>query len=99
MQASTLAKPGDKAWVRSDGSFEDWVGEGCVKPAIIRLSKQAAESGRPYLLRVAPNGQWEPMDGLAEFASSCLGRGSVLLFVEPLGVQPTLCVLGGCCGG
>lgn len=94
VQAPTSAKPGDKAWINAAGELEGWVGGGCVQPAIIRLTKQVLESGRPCLLRVAPDGQWEGVDGLTDFASSCLGRGAVLLFIEPLQAQPVLCVMG-----
>ncbi len=94
VQAPTSAKPGDKAWVSATGELEGWVGGGCVQPAIIKLSRQVLESGRPSLLRVAPDGQWEGVDGLTDFASSCLGRGAVLLFIEPMHSQPALCVMG-----
>ena len=52
-------------------------------------------SGQPCLLRVAPDGQWQPVEGLSDYASSCLGKGTVLLFIEPLLEQPSLCILGG----
>jgi len=94
VQAPSSAKPGDKAWISETGELEGWVGGGCVQPAIIKFSDQVWQSGQPCLLRVAPDGQWDAIAGMAEFASSCLGRGSVLLFIEPLNTKPTLCVMG-----
>lgn len=94
VEAPTSAKPGDKALIGSDGIIEGWVGGGCVQPAVLKAAREVMQSGQPCLLRVAPNGEWAPIAGLTEFASSCLGRGTLLVFVEPLHVQPRLCILG-----
>ena len=94
VQAPTSAKPGDKALVGKNGVLHGWVGGGCVQPAVAKLSKAVLASGQPTMLRVAPDGLWEPVEGVVDYASSCLGRGSLLLFIEPLHTQPTLCVMG-----
>ena len=94
VEAPTSAKPGDKALIHRDGVVEGWVGGGCVQPAVNSTSLAVVNSGQPCLLRVAPDGKWEPVEGLNDYASSCLGGGSVLLFIEPLGTQPSLYILG-----
>lgn len=94
VQAPTSAKPGDKALISADGTINGWVGGGCVQPAVLYATQEVMKSGQPFLLRVAPDGQWQPVAGLTDYASSCLGRGSLLLFIEPLTEQPRLCILG-----
>jgi len=94
VQAPTSAKPGDKALIRANGFVDGWVGGGCVQPAITAMSREIMNSGQPCLLRVAPDGKWTPVEGLKDYASSCLGEGTVLLFMEPLIEQPSLCILG-----
>lgn len=94
VQAPTSAKPGDKALISADATINGWVGGGCVQPAVLYATQEVMKSGQPCLLRVAPDGQWQPVVGLTEYASSCLGRGSLLLFIEPLIEQPKLCIIG-----
>ena len=94
VQAPTSAKPGDKAFIRANGVIDGWVGGGCVQPAVNAISREVLNSGQPCLLRVAPDGKWQPVEGVTDYASSCLGKGTVLLFLEPLRAQPNLCVLG-----
>lgn len=94
VEAPTSAKPGDKALISADGTINGWVGGGCVQPAVLYATQAVMQSGKPCLMRVAPDGQWQSIAGLTEYASSCLGRGSLLLFIEPLAVQPNLCLFG-----
>jgi len=94
VKAPTSSKPGDRAFVNENGVLHGWVGGGCVQPAVQKISKRVLLSGQPTMLRVAPDGEWQSVDDLIDYSSNCLGRGSLLLFVEPLHTQPTLCVFG-----
>ena len=94
VQAPTSSKPGDMALICSDGSIDGWVGGGCVQPAIVHATETVLASGEPCLLRVAPGGQYETLQGVTDYSSGCLGRGALILFVEPLQAHPTLCVMG-----
>jgi len=94
VQAPTSARPGDKALVSAAGIADGWVGGGCVQPSVVKAARTVLQSGRNCLLRVAPNGTWSEVDGVADFSSHCLGEGSLLVFVESLNAQPRLCVLG-----
>jgi len=92
--APSSANPGDKAIISEDGVISGWVGGGCVQPAVQYAAKAVLRSGQPCVLRVAPDGEWQPVAGLTEYTSHCLGRGSILLFVEPLQSNPALHILG-----
>ena len=62
VQAPTSAKPGDKAFIRANGVIDGWVGGGCVQPAVNAISREVLNSGQPCLLRVAPDGKWQPVE-------------------------------------
>jgi len=90
----TSAKPGDKALISSKGIVEGWIGGACVQNSIVKASEAAINQKQGQLIRVAPKGEFEAIDGLSDFSSGCLSRGSLLIFIEPLKKKTTLSVLG-----
>ena len=90
----TSGKPGDKALISADGIVEGWIGGGCVQGALRSAAKKSLTSQQPCLIRVAPEGEWQAMDGLTDFSSRCLSGGSLLIFIEPLESAPRLSILG-----
>jgi len=90
----TSSKPGDKALVSNDGIVEGWIGGGCVQSALIKASRNAIASQRAVLIRLAPEGQWQTINGIEDFTSGCLSGGSLLIFIEPISKKPRLSILG-----
>ena len=90
----TSGKPGDKALVNADTIVEGWIGGGCAQSAVIEAAGASLQSGESALIRVGPKGEWEPMQGVVDFASGCLSGGTLLIFVEPMIRQPALSILG-----
>ncbi len=94
IEAPTSGQVGDKAIVCGGKITNGWVGGGCVQPAVIKAASTVLQQDEPQLIRVAPDGAWQPIDGVAEYTSHCLGGGSVLLFMEPHNNNPTLHIVG-----
>lgn len=91
---STSGKAGDKALVSASGIVEGWIGGGCAQPAVVEAARMALESREPRLIRVGPKGEWETLDGVADFSSGCLSGGTQVIFIEPLNKQAKLSILG-----
>ncbi|MFT5659305.1 MAG: xanthine dehydrogenase accessory factor, partial [Gammaproteobacteria bacterium] len=90
----TSGKPGDKALVSADKIIDGWIGGGCAQPAVIEAAAKALTMGEPVVIRIGPEGQWQPLDAVVDFTSSCLSGGTLVIFIEPLNRPPMLCILG-----
>jgi len=90
----TSSNPGDKALINEHRIVEGWVGGGCVQRALLKASKTVLDNQQAVLIRVSPQGQWQALDGIAEFTSNCLSGGSLLVFIEPLKKKPRLSIFG-----
>lgn len=93
-QSPSSGRPGDKAIVSSESIVEGWIGGGCSQSAVIKATREVLQTGQTCLIRIAPNGTWQPVDGIRDFSSGCLSGGSSLIFIEPLNVQSSMCILG-----
>lgn len=90
----TSAKPGAKAIVEPDGSIHGWIGGGCAQPAVIKAAKKSLREGRPYLVRISPNSEEVVEEGVLDFGMRCHSGGTLDIFIEPLGVQPRVLIIG-----
>lgn len=90
----TAASPGDKALVSGDRILEGWNGGGCAQPAVIAAAAQVLRDGKARLIRVAPEGQWDSFEGVADFNSGCLSGGTLVIFVEALQAPVRLAIYG-----
>jgi xanthine dehydrogenase accessory factor len=90
----TSGNPGDKALVSADEIIDGWIGGGCAQPAVIEAAGKSLASGKPMVIRIGPEGEWQTLNGVVDFTSSCLSGGTLVIFIEPLYQQPTLCILG-----
>ena len=90
----TSGKPGDKALVSSDQIIDGWIGGGCSQPAVIKAAKKALIEGEPSIIRIGPKGESKALDSVIDFTSNCLSGGILVIFIEPLNRQPSLCVFG-----
>ena len=90
----TSGNPGDKALVSTDKIVDGWIGGGCAQPAVIEAAGRSLATGKPTVIRIGPEGEWQTLDGVVDFTSSCLSGGTLVIFIEPLYPQPTLCILG-----
>lgn len=90
----TSAKPGAKAIVEPDGSIHGWIGGGCAQPAVIKAAKKSLREGRPYLVRISPHSEEVVEEGVLDFGMRCHSGGTLDIFIEPLGVQPRVLIIG-----
>lgn len=90
----TAASPGDKAIVSADCILEGWSGGGCAQPAVIAAAAEVLRDGKARLIRVAPEGQWQAFDGVADFHSGCLSGGTLVIFIEALQAPVRLAIYG-----
>ena len=90
----TSANPGDKALVSANSIVEGWIGGGCAQPAVIEAADKALSKNEPMVIRIAPEGEWQTLDGVTEFTSKCLSGGTLVIFIEPLSKPLTLSILG-----
>jgi len=90
----TSAKPGDKALVSADNIVDGWIGGGCAQPAVIKAANKALADGETRIIRIGPKGESQVLDSIVNVTSTCLSGGTLVVFIEPLNRQPSLCVFG-----
>src|SRR5215831_10383843 len=84
------AKPGSKAIIKSDGSISGWVGGGCVQPIVFREAQNALNTGKPKLVSISTEATDEDWKGVEAYPMTCLGGGSVEIYLEPVLPKPDL---------
>ena len=92
----TSARPGAKAIVQPDGSFQGWVGGSCAQPLITQESLKALQDGQTRLVLLAPNPE-EVDVGLAGsvlIPMTCQSEGTLAIYLEPCLPRPELVVIG-----
>ncbi|MFQ6026860.1 MAG: XdhC family protein [Dehalococcoidia bacterium] len=92
----TSAKPGAKAIVQPDGSFQGWVGGSCAQPLVIQESLKALQDGQTRVMILAPNPE-EVDFGLESFVPipmTCQSEGTLAIYLEPFLPKPQLVVIG-----
>jgi xanthine dehydrogenase accessory factor len=94
--APTIARPGDRAVVLSNGTIEGFVGGSCADATVRLQAARALETGEPLLLRILPGDEDGPSDeeGAVIVANPCLSGGALELFLEPHLPAPVVAVSG-----
>ncbi len=92
----TSAKPGAKAIVQADGSFNGWVGGSCAQPIVTQEALKALKDGRSRLLVLAPNPDEVdfPLEGVVAIPMVCQSEGTLAIYLEPFLPKPELVVIG-----
>ncbi len=97
-QRPTSAKPGDTALVLADGTIEGFVGGTCAESTVRLEGLRVLASGQATLLRIAPDGDaqpvTEPAEGLVSVVNPCLSGGTLEIFLDPVTPPPLLQVFG-----
>ena len=93
----TIARAGDRAVVRADGTIEGFVGGSCADETVRLHALRVLETGEPLLLRVVPGaveGRAPDEDGAVVVANPCLSGGALEIFLEPHVPAPRVAVVG-----
>ena len=92
----TSAKPGAKAIIQPDGSFEGWVGGSCAQPLVTQESLKALQDGRSRLVLLAPNPEEVDvgLEGSVLIPMTCQSEGTLAIYLEPCLPKPALVVIG-----
>ncbi len=92
----TSAKPGAKAIVQPDGSFNGWVGGSCAQPLVTRESLKALQDGQSRLVLLAPNPEDVDvgLEGTVLIPMTCRSEGTLAIYLEPCLPKPELVVIG-----
>jgi xanthine dehydrogenase accessory factor len=88
-------KPGDKAIIQPDGSVWGWIGGGCVQSLIVREALKAIEERSPRIVRIAPSTRPGLEAGVVNYAMSCHGGGTLVVYVEPVLPKSRILIFGG----
>jgi xanthine dehydrogenase accessory factor len=83
-KGSSPQKQGAKMLVRDDGSILGTLGGGCLEQEVIQASLMAMKDGQPVTLPFA----------LTEREGGLVCGGNVLVYIEPVMLEPLLVVLG-----
>lgn len=89
-----LARPGDKAIIRADGTFTGWVGGSCAHGAVQSAALRAIADGRPRLLLLHPAPEADRRPGVEVFPMACHSGGVLEIYVEPYLPAPRLVIMG-----
>lgn len=93
-EAPSSGKAGDRAIISSQGDVWGWVGGGCTKGIVLKEASAAMQEGRPRLVRVSPDPDVTPQQGIKEYKMTCQSGGSVDLFIEPIVPKTHLIIMG-----
>lgn len=93
-EAPSSGKAGDRAIISSSGEVWGWVGGGCTKGIVLKEASAAMQEGRPRLVRVSPDPDVAPQQGIKEYKMTCQSGGSVDLFIEPVMPSTHLIIMG-----
>ena len=83
-KGSSPQKQGAKMLVRDDGSLMGTLGGGCLEADVVQAARMAMKDGRPMTL---------PFE-LTEQEGGLVCGGTVLVYIEPLLLEPLLVILG-----
>jgi xanthine dehydrogenase accessory factor len=92
----TVARPGDRAVVRPDGTIEGFVGGSCADETVRLHALRALETGEAVLVRIVP-GEVDGVDdqeGAVVVANPCLSGGALEVFLEPHLPAPRVRIVG-----
>ncbi len=83
-RGSSPQKQGAKMLVRDDGSLLGTLGGGCLEADVVQAALMAMKDGEPATMPVA----------LTEREGGLVCGGTVLVYIEPLMLEPNLVILG-----
>lgn len=90
------ANVGDRGVVTADGELHGWVGgTACAQSHVSSAGRAAIADGEPRLVGIAPDPADVDRPGVETFPMTCHSEGVLELFVEPVGQQPRLLIVGG----
>ena len=91
----TSAKPGSKAIVQADGSFNGWVGGSCAQPLVTQEALKVLQDGQPRLLLLTPDPEADfQLEGTVTIPMECQSEGTLAIYLEPFLPKPQLLVIG-----
>lgn len=85
----TSANTGDRAIVLTDGTMMGFVGGTCAESTVRVQALRALTSGESTLLRISPEPENQPPEGLVSVSNPCLSGGTLDIFLETV-IPPTL---------
>src|SRR5439155_345305 len=92
----TIARAGDRAVVRPDGTIEGFVGGSCADETVRLHALRALETGEAVLVRIVP-GEVDGVpdeEGAVVVANPCLSGGALEVFLQPHIPAPRVSVIG-----
>lgn len=95
-QCPTSARPGDRAVVMPDGTFEGFVGGHCAEGSVRTAALGVLESGESLLLRILPDDaeEFPESPGALTVVNPCLSGGAIEVYLEPMLPAPKVLVIG-----
>ncbi len=89
----TSARPGMKATILADGTFEGWVGGSCAHPVVIREAAQSIREGTPRLISLSLQ-PGNAREGIIHHTITCHSGGALEIYIEPVLPAPHLLLVG-----
>ncbi len=95
-QCPTSARPGDRAIVFPDGTFEGFVGGHCAEGSVRTAALTVLDTGESLLLRILPEDaeEFPESPGALTVVNPCLSGGAVEVYLEPMLPVPQVCIIG-----
>ncbi|MEM6725147.1 MAG: XdhC family protein [Bacteroidota bacterium] len=94
-EVPSSGKPGDRAVIEANGKMTGWIGGGCTQGIILKEAKEAIASGKPRLIRIAPEAtNLTEVSGKKLYKMTCHSGGSVEVYIDPVLPKPNLIIMG-----
>src|SRR4051812_49893477 len=92
----TIARAGDRAVIRPDGTIAGFVGGSCADETVRLHALHCLETGDALLLKIVPGAVDGPAEeeGAVVVANPCLSGGALEVFLQPHVPAPRLRVVG-----
>jgi xanthine dehydrogenase accessory factor len=93
-ESYSSAHQGDMALITADGGYHGWLGGNCTKPTVKREARRALKDGRPRLLSLSPEPNYDARPGISVLPMTCQSEGTVDIYLEPILAAPRLVLFG-----
>ncbi|MEM6725054.1 MAG: XdhC family protein [Bacteroidota bacterium] len=94
-EVPSSGKPGDRAIIEANGTMTGWIGGGCTQGIILKEAQEAIESGKPRLIRIAPQAlDHTEVNGKKLYHMTCHSGGSVEVYIDPVLPKPDIVIMG-----
>jgi xanthine dehydrogenase accessory factor len=92
----TIARAGDRAVIRPDGTIEGFVGGSCADETVRLHALHCLETGEALLLKIVPGAVEGPAgeEGAVVVANPCLSGGALEVFLQPHVPAPRVAIVG-----